>query len=322
VKTSDQIVEIGRRTLKMESDALLLTADRLGQSFVGVVEKIIQGKGRIVVSGIGKSALVGQKIVATFNSTGTPAVFMHAADAIHGDLGIIQEQDIVICLSNSGNTAEIKVLAPLVKNLGNTLIAITGNADSFLAGQADFVLDSFVEQEACSINLAPTSSTTVQMAIGDALASALMECRGFKPEQFAQFHPGGSLGKLLYLKVSDIIDKQEFPWISVDSSLAQVVIAITTGRKGAVAVLDQQSLKGIITDGDLRRFLGSGRLEKQGISAQNLVSHSPKTISDTSLAVEALNLMKANKINQLIVLDGEKPVGILHIQEILSQGII
>lgn len=321
MKTSDQILKIGIRTLQMEADALHYATGMLGESFIRTVESIFSTKGRVVVTGIGKSAIVAQKIVATFNSTGTPSVFMHAADAIHGDLGIIQKQDIVLCLSNSGNTAEIKALVPLVKNLGNTLIGITGNLQSYLAIHSDWIISGYVEQEACSLNLAPMSSTTVQMALGDALANALMECKGFKAEHFAQFHPGGSIGKALFLKVADLVINQELPAVETHSNLAEIVLRISSGRKGAVAVMEGNTLAGIITDGDLRRYLGNGSLEIKNCKALDLVCKNPKTIHLDALAIEALNEMKSNKINQLLVLQGHKPVGILHIQEILSEGI-
>jgi arabinose-5-phosphate isomerase len=322
VKTPDQILNTGRKTLLLESEALSTAAGRINQSFIDAIEAILQSSGRVVLSGVGKSALVGQKIVATLNSTGTPAIFMHAADAIHGDLGILQREDILICLSQSGNTSEIKTLVHLVRNKGNKIIAITGQADSFLAKNADYVLDSFVEREACNLNLAPTSSTTVQMALGDAIAVVLAEYKGFKPEHFAVFHPGGSIGKMLHLKVTDILDISFFPAVNLDSPLTQIVITISTGRKGAVAVLEGHQLVGIITDGDLRRFLGDTNTIKPEVRAYDLVSRSPKTISSQSLAAEALSVMKENKINQLIVVEEEKPIGILHIQEILSQGMI
>ena len=322
MKTSDQLLKIGTRTLLMEAEALRHASGLLGESFIKSVECILKSQGRVIVTGIGKSAIVGQKIVATFNSTGTPSIFMHAADAIHGDLGIIQKHDIVLCISNSGSTAEIKALIPLVKNLGNTILSITGNLQSYLGIHSDWAISSYVEKEACTINLAPTSSTTVQMALGDALANALMESKGFKAEDFAQFHPGGSLGKALLLKVSDLVKNQAFPAVAPDSNLAEIVVGISSGRKGAVVVMDGSKLIGIITDGDLRRYLGEGGLELKNCKAIDLASKNPKTTSLDSLAIEALNTMKSNKINQLIVVDNQTPAGILHIQEILSEGLL
>ncbi len=277
-------------------------------------------KGRVVVTGVGKSSLIAQKIAATFNSTGTPSIFMHAGDAIHGDLGIIQKEDIVLFLSKSGETAEIKVLLPLLKAGGNKLIAITGNMKSYLAIHADLVLNASVQKEACPLDLAPTSSTMAQMAIGDALAICLLNARGFTEKDFARFHPGGSLGKRLYLKVSDIYPMNAKPVVNPHDSIKKVIVEISSKRLGATAVLQNGTLKGIITDGDLRRMLESGR-PIDTIKAADIMTRTPRTIDRDALAIDALQIMKKNNITQLIVLSGKKFVGFIHLHDLLREGL-
>lgn len=286
------------------------------------METIFSASGRVIVTGIGKSANIAAKIVSTFNSTGTPALFMHAADAIHGDLGMIQSGDVVVCISKSGNTPEIKVLIPLVKNFGNKLIAIVGNTDSFLAHEADIVLNTAVEHEACPNNLAPTSSTTAQLVMGDALAVALIECRNFTAADFARFHPGGALGKQLYMRVSDLYLQNERPAVAPAASIRDTILEMTSKRLGCVVVTDGGRICGIVTDGDLRRML-KANASFDGLTAADIMSHTPKCIADTEYAVNALHLMRRHSITQLIVTDAAGAyLGVLHLHDILREGII
>ncbi|RMG81785.1 MAG: KpsF/GutQ family sugar-phosphate isomerase [Bacteroidetes bacterium] len=318
--SDDKILKSAVETLKQESVSLLNAINYIDTHFVETLKVIFASKGRAVVTGIGKSAIVGQKIVATFNSTGTPAIFMHAADAIHGDLGIIQKNDVVICISNSGNTPEIKVLASLIKNLGNVLVAITGNLKSFLAEKSDYVINSHVEKEACPHNLAPTSSTTVQMALGDAMAVALLQMRGFTAEDFAKYHPGGNLGKL-FIKVEDFARKNEKPMVKPDTPLQDVIVEISSKRLGAAAVVDNDNVVGIITDGDIRRLLQKTG-DISGVKAKDLMSSNPKTVSFDTYAVEAVKLLKENSISQLIVLKNGAYYGMVHFHDFLREGIL
>lgn len=293
----------------------------IDDDFSGVVEMILQSKGRVVITGIGKSALIANKIVSTFNSTGTPAIFMHAADAIHGDLGIIQEDDIVFCLSKSGETPEIKILIPLLRQHGNKMVALVGNRNSYLAKSADFILDVTVSKEACPHNLAPTSSTTAQMVMGDALAIALLECRGFTSGDFARLHPGGALGKQLYLRVSDLYINNEAPKVEIDADIRKVIMEISAKRLGATAVMNNGEFAGIITDGDLRRMLQkNGKIS--GITAKDIMTPDPKTITAGSLVVEALSIMRKHNITQLPVFDNDQYVGVIHLHDILKEGIL
>ena len=293
----------------------------IGISYAEAVQTLYETAGRIVISGIGKSAIVAQKIVATLNSTGTPALFMHAADAIHGDLGMVQPDDTIIVISNSGNTSEIKVLIPLIKELGIRIVAITGNKASHLARQADILLYYEIEKEACPNNLAPTSSTTTQMVIGDALAVALLEMRGFSAEDFAKFHPGGFLGKKMYLRVEDLYKNNQKPFVRIDENLKNVIVNMSSGRLGAVAVLDHQDrLAGIITDGDLRRMLE--KAEGLSIDAQSIMTPSPRTVTPETLIIDALQMMRKNKITQLIVSKEGQYLGIIHIHDILREGFV
>ena len=316
------IIEAARKTIETEAAAIKGLADFIDKDFEQVVELLMTFKGRFVVSGIGKSAIVGQKIVATFNSTGTPSIFMHAADAIHGDLGMVQEDDVVMIISKSGESPEIKFLVPLIKNMGNPLVAMTGKIPSFLSLHSDYVLNSTVPVEACPNNLAPTSSTTAQMVMGDALAVCLMEQKGFTGEDFAKYHPGGALGKKLYLRVADIYPKEAKPQVKSGDGVRQVIVEITRHRLGITAVLDDDGkLEGVITDGDLRRMLEkNGDVDLQ--RAKDIMSLNPKTIEAQTLAVSALNIMRQNNITQLLVTDENIYVGVLHLHDLIKEGII
>ncbi len=321
MKNKVQILEIARKTLLLEAEAIKMLSTRLNDDFSEIVHQILYLNARVIVTGIGKSAIIAQKIVATFNSTGTPAIFMHAADAIHGDLGMIQNNDLVICISKSGNTPEIKVLIPLLKQGDNKLVAMVGDLQSFLARQADWVLDTSVESEACPHNLAPTSSTTAQLAMGDALAVCLLECREFSSSDFAKYHPGGSLGKRLYLKVGELAEQNEKPLVSSSASVREVIIEITKNRLGAVAVVDDGKLAGIITDGDIRRMLNKNS-SIEGLSARNIMTTSPKYINKNELAVNALEIMRVNNITQILVGTDTKFEGFVHLHDLLKEGII
>ena len=322
MKTPEEIKSIAIQTITEEYLAIEKLKNNINDDFVKVVELIFNSKGRVIVTGIGKSANIATKIVSTFNSTGTPSIFMHAADAIHGDLGIIQEDDVIICISKSGNTPEIKVLIPLIKNLGNKLIAIVGDPKSTLGIQADYLLNVYVDREACPNNLAPTSSTTAQLVMGDALAVVLLECRGFTSRDFAKYHPGGALGKRLYLKVSDLYPNNEKPEVNQETSLTETLIEITSKRLGCVAVIENNEIKGIITDGDLRRML-SKSLSSDNQKAKDIMTINPKTIHRDRFAAEALNIMKDNHITQLLVVDNKnRYVGVIHLHDLIREGII
>ena len=316
----EKIIEAGKKTLRIESRAISEIADQLGQEFVSATRAILDSKGRVVVTGIGKSANIANKIVATFNSTGTPALFMHAADAIHGDLGLIQKDDIVICLSKSGNTPEIQVLIPLIKLAGNQIIGFTSNRDSFLGKYSDHLIHLPISQEACPNNLAPTTSTTAQLAMGDAMAVALIEARGFTSEDFAKYHPGGALGKRLYLRVDDVLKDNNRPEVRHDATIEEVIIEMTGKRLGATAVTQNNSLVGIITDGDLRRMLQNHDNTK-GVTAQDIMSPSPKSIEIGTLAIDAFGMMESNNITQLVIVDDDEYKGIIHLHDLLSEGI-
>ncbi len=319
--TKGNIKKIAIKTLMLEADAVKTLTGYVDEDFVNCIEHIYQSKGRVIVTGVGKSAIIGEKIVATFNSTGTPAIFMHAADAIHGDLGIIQKHDVIICISNSGNTPEIKILIPFLKLSGNTLIAMVGNRESYLARKADYVVETTVAQEACPNNLAPTSSTTAQLAMGDALAVSLLELRGFTPEDFAMFHPGGALGKKLFLKVSDLYINNEKPMVNFDADIPTVIIEISSKRLGATAVLQNDRLIGLITDGDLRRMLLSG-IPLDKVCARDIMTKNPKTVSSSTLVAHALETMRTNNITQLPVVNNQGYVGVIHLHDILKEGIL
>jgi len=307
--------------LELEATAIHNLTQFIDDDFIKVVNQILDLPGRIIVTGIGKSAIIAQKIVATFNSTGTPAIFMHAADAIHGDLGIIQRHDLIIALSKSGNTPEIKVLVPFLKQTGNTLVAMVGNMDSFLAHHANFILNTSVEREACPNNLAPTTSTTAQLAMGDALAVCLQTCRQFSDRDFARYHPGGALGKQLYLKVSDLSDNNGKPEVSPTASIREVLITITKYRLGATAVIGRDGILGIITDGDIRRMLEKHE-DVTHLTANDIMTRNPKEIKREELAADALHIMRQHNISQLLVTQEEHYAGIIHLQDLLKEGII
>ncbi len=314
--------QIALRTIELESQSIGGLSRFINEDFEKAVQAIANSKGRTVISGIGKSAVIAQKIVATLNSTGTPAIFMHAADAIHGDIGIVQQEDVVIIISKSGESPEIKVLIPLIKNFKNILIGMVGSIDSYLAKQSDIILNTTVEQEACPNNLAPTSSTTAQLVMGDALAVCLMELKGFNSEDFAKFHPGGTLGKKLYLRVADLYIKNERPQLTPDKSLKEVIVEISAKRLGATAVVDNNNnLLGVITDGDLRRMLEKN-ISLDKIAAADLMTKAPKTIGAEQLAVTALDIMRKKSITQLVVTDQGKYLGFIHLHDLIREGLI
>lgn len=316
------IKQIARDTINMEAEAVRRLSDYVDEDFEAAVHLIFQNKGRVIVSGIGKSAIIASKIVATFNSTGTPAVFMHAADAIHGDLGNIQPDDVVLCLSKSGNTPEIKVLVPYIKRFGNKIIGVVSDTQSFLARQADYVIKATIDKEACPNNLAPTASTTTQLVMGDALAAALLRVRGFSSDDFAKYHPGGSLGKRLYLRINDLYVHNEVPKVSVDAPWREVIMEISSKLLGVTAVMDQHNhLAGIITDGDLRRMLQHNESLEQ-LTAKDIMTTSPRTIDCNALAIEAFNIMETNNITQILVLKEGRYAGVVHIHDILKEGIV
>lgn len=321
MKSKKSIIEAGVSTLQLEAEAILGLIKNINDDFVKIVGLIIESKGRVIVTGIGKSAIIAQKIVATFNSTGTPSIYMHAADAVHGDLGMIQKNDIVICISKSGNTPEIKVLAPLLKQSGNLMIGMIGQLNSELAKQADLILNTSVEKEACPHNLAPTTSTTAQLAMGDALAICLLHARDFNEQDFARYHPGGALGKKLYLKTGDLALKNQKPSISPDASVKDVIIEISQNRLGAVVVIEANTILGIITDGDIRRML-ERQSDLSNIKARDLMNSNPKRVEKDLLAISALEVIKENNITQLLVTDAGSYFGIVHLHDLLQEGII
>jgi len=321
LKERDDILRLAKNALKLEIEGIQQVSDSLNIDFVKSVNAILTSKGRVVITGIGKSAIIAQKIVATLNSTGTPALFMHAADAIHGDLGMIQQDDVVICISKSGNTPEIKVLTPLLKQAGNILIGIVGDTNSFLAKQANLVLDTTTAQEACPHNLAPTTSTTAQLAMGDALSVCLLESRAFTSADFARFHPGGALGKRLYLKVGDLAAQNEKPQVSSNTPVKEVLLEITKNRLGAAAVVENSNLVGVITDGDIRRMLEKGQFSET-FTAKDIMGTNPKTIDASALAVDALQQMRSLHISQILVIENGVYAGIVHLHDLLKEGII
>lgn len=322
MKLAKNIKRIAQEVLLNESRAIEKITAFIDDNFEACVQEIYSAKGRVVITGIGKSAIIANKIVATLNSTGTPSVFMHAADAIHGDLGMIQREDIVICISKSGNTPEIKVLVPLLKRRGSRLVALVSNTNSYLAEQADYVLNATIAEEACPLNLAPTTSTTVHLALGDALAVCLLELRNFSSRDFAEYHPGGALGKQLYLKVSDIYLQHKLPAVSADTPLKDVIIEISSKRLGCTSVLDgNKNLLGIITDGDLRRMLQKN-IPLDQVIASDIMTPNPKTIDKDEFAVKALHLMQQSNITQLVVTEGEKVAGFIHLHDLLKEGIV
>lgn len=322
MNSKQSILEIARKTIDIERDAIANLSHLLTDDFADAVSLIYNSKGRVIITGIGKSAIIANKIVATLNSTGTPAVFMHAADAIHGDLGLILEDDVVICISKSGNTPEIKVLVPLIKNAKNKMIAITGNDKSFLGLKADFILNTYVEQEACPNNLAPTTSTTAQLVMGDALAICLLELRGFSSQDFAKYHPGGALGKRLYLRVNDLSSVNEKPKVELHTSAKDVIVEISEKMLGVTAVVDHNNkITGIITDGDLRRMLTKSE-NFIHLTAKDIMSTNPKRIDEDAMAIDAMELMETHGISQLLVEKNGTYAGVIHIHDLIKEGII
>ncbi|MEC8684009.1 MAG: KpsF/GutQ family sugar-phosphate isomerase [Bacteroidota bacterium] len=322
MNTYEQILDSAKRTIAMELEAVATLHTLIDQDFAKAVSCIYNAKGRVIISGVGKSAIIAQKIVATLNSTGTPSVFMHAADAIHGDLGTIQKDDVVICLSNSGNTAEIKVLIPLIKNQENIVIAMTSNKDSFLAKQADALILAYAEKEACPHNLAPTTSTTVQLVMGDALALALLDLRGFSKEDFAKYHPGGALGKRMYLRVNELVALHDKPEVTPDTPIKKVIVEISHKRLGVTAVTEGSKIVGIITDGDIRRMLETNEV-LTGLTAASIMSKNPKRITTDALATEALELLESNSITQLLAVDSANNyAGVVHLHDLIKEGIL
>lgn len=317
---SQKIIASAQKTIAIEQQAIAHLTSLIDVEFSQAVQAIYDSKGRVVVTGIGKSAIIAQKIVATLNSTGTPALFMHAADAIHGDLGSILKDDIVICISKSGNTPEIKVLVPLIKKTENTLIALTSNRDSFLGKAANYVLHAFTQEEACPNNLAPTTSTTVQLVLGDAVAICLLNLRGFSERDFAKYHPGGALGKRLYLTVGDLCATHKNPQVAPEASIKEVIVEITNKMLGVTAVVDKGMIKGIITDGDLRRMLNTND-SLEGLTAQSIMSSNPKTISHTAMAIEAKDVLEDHNITHLLVIKEGKYAGIVHLHDLIKEGI-
>ena len=315
------IIEAAKRSISEQGDAIKNIVNFLDDSFAEAVELILKSNGRVIITGIGKSAIIANKIVATLNSTGTPSIFMHAADAIHGDLGLVQKKDIIICISKSGNTPEIKVLVPLLKRAGNPLIAITGNKNSFLGEESDFVFNSYVDKEVCPNNLAPTTSTTAQLVIGDALAVCLLQMKDFSSDDFAKYHPGGALGKKLFLTVRDLAMNNEKPNVGLNSNIKDVIIEISEKRLGVSAVIEQNKIKGIITDGDLRRMLAKTE-NFTNLSAIDIMTKNPKSIDINAMAVDAMQLMEKHEITQLLVTDNEMYAGVVHLHDLMKEGIL
>jgi arabinose-5-phosphate isomerase len=318
---NEAILASARKTILSESESIAALAQYIDNDFIQTAQVIYNGTGRVIITGIGKSALIAAKIVATLNSTGTPSMFLHAAEAIHGDLGMVQPGDVVICISKSGNSPEIKVLAPLLKRGGNILVGMTANKSSFLAKESDYVLHAYVETEACPLNLAPTNSTTAQLVLGDALAVCLMEMRGFTAEDFAKYHPGGALGKKLLLRVGDMLDGTHMPVVGPQTSIKDAIHEISQKRLGVTAVVENEKVIGIITDGDIRRML-SNRDNIAGVIASDVMTRNPKTISTFDMVIDAFNTMENYSITQLVVVDNGEYKGVLHIHDILKEGVI
>lgn len=321
MQNNQKIISLAKKTIETESKAIAYLADLVDDEFADAVNYVFHSKSRIIITGIGKSANIATKIVATLNSTGTPAGFMHAADAIHGDLGTIQPEDVVICISKSGNTPEIKVLVPLIKSMGNKLIAITSNKESFLGKNADYVLNAYVEKEACPNNLAPTTSTTAQLVIGNAFAVCLLDLRGFSSNDFARFHPGGSLGKQLYLRVNDLSSANLKPMVSPNADIKEVIVEISEKMLGVTAVIENNKIIGIITDGDLRRML-SKTDTISGLKAKDIMTKNPKRIAGDAMAIQAMEMMDANGITQLLVENDDSYEGVIHLHNLIKEGII
>jgi arabinose-5-phosphate isomerase len=319
--SKENIIASAKKTIASESQSIAKLSDFIDTNFIESVEIIYNSKGRTIITGIGKSAIIAQKIVATLNSTGTPSIFLHASEAVHGDLGVIQQDDVVICISKSGNSPEIKVLVPLLKRFGNKLIAITGNTTSFLANESDFVLNTYVESESCPNNLAPTNSTTAQLVMGDAIAVCLMEMRNFTSADFANYHPGGALGKKLLLRVRDMLDTTHRPMVSSNSSIKDVIVEISEKRLGVTAVMENNKVIGIITDGDIRRMLNKNETIS-GLTAKDIMTVNPKMIQSSEMVSDALNTLEHYAITQLVVLENDDYKGVLHLHDILKEGIV
>jgi arabinose-5-phosphate isomerase len=321
LNNKNSILNTAKKTIELESQAIAHLATFLDDDFANAVELIYNSKGRVIITGIGKSAIIANKIVATLNSTGTPSVFMHAADAIHGDLGLMLQDDIVICISKSGNTPEIKVLVPLIKNAKNKMIALTGNTKSFLGQKADYILNAYVEKEACPHDLAPTTSTTAQLVIGDALAMCLLDLRGFSSRDFAKYHPGGALGKRLYLRVSDLSSLNEKPQVQLNTNVRQVIVEISEKMLGVTAVVENNKIVGIITDGDIRRMLTKTE-SFINLTAKDIMGSNPKRIANNAMAIDAMEMMEANEISQLLVEENGNYAGVVHLHDLIKEGII
>lgn len=319
--SKENILALAKKTILSESESITKLTSFLDENFADATQAIYNSKGRLIVTGIGKSAIIAQKMVATFNSTGTPSMFLHASEAIHGDLGMLQRNDIIICISKSGNSPEIKAVVPFLKRFGNTLIAITGNMTSFLAKGSDFVLNTTVDAEACPNNLAPTNSTTAQLVMGDAVAVCLMEMRNFKPEDFAVYHPGGALGKKLLLRVQDMLEHTLKPMVSPDAPIKKVIFEISEKRLGVTAVIENDTVIGIITDGDIRRMLNE-RDSFTELTAKDIMTKNPKLIQSSDMVVDALNILEDFSITQLVVVDQGEYKGVLHLHDILKEGIV
>lgn len=319
--TKENILALAKKTILSESQSIAKLVDFIDINFVEAAQILFNSKGRLIVTGIGKSAIIAQKMVATFNSTGTPSIFLHASEAIHGDLGMVQPDDVVICISKSGNSPEIKILVPILKRFGNKLIAITGNMTSFLAKESQYILNTTVDAESCPNNLAPTNSTTAQLVMGDALAVCLMEMRGFTKEDFAKYHPGGALGKKLLLRVKDMLENSLKPMVAPDATIKKVIFEISEKRLGVTAVIDNNQVIGIITDGDIRRMLNE-RDTFTELTAKDIMTKNPKMIQSTAMVAEAFNILEDFSITQLVVVDNQEYKGILHLHDILKEGII
>lgn len=319
--TKENILILAKKTILSESESIAKLIDFIDINFAEATQILFNSKGRLIVTGIGKSAIIAQKMVATFNSTGTPSLFLHASEAIHGDLGMVQPDDVVICISKSGNSPEIKILIPILKRFGNKLIAITGNITSFLAKESHYILNTTVDAESCPLNLAPTNSTTAQLVMGDALAVCLMELRNFTPEDFAKYHPGGSLGKKLLLRVSNMLDETHKPSVTPNSSIKEVIFEISAKRLGVTAVIENEKVLGIITDGDIRRMLNENDSFTH-LTAKDIMTKNPKMIQSTTMVAEALNILEDFSITQLVVVDNGEYKGVIHLHDILKEGIV
>lgn len=321
MNTKENILILAKKTILSESESIAKLIDFIDVNFAEATQTLFNSKGRLIVTGIGKSAIIAQKMVATFNSTGTPSLFLHAAEAIHGDLGVVQPDDIVLCISKSGNSPEIKILVPLVKRFGNTLIAMTGNTTSFLAKESNYILNTTVDAESCPHNLAPTNSTTAQLVMGDALAMCLMNLRNFTREDFAKYHPGGSLGKKLLLQVKDMLENSLKPTVAPDAPIKKVILEISEKRLGATAVVENEKVIGVITDGDIRRMLNDNDTFTH-LTAKDIMTKNPKMIQSSTMVVQALNILEDFSITQLIVVDNDQYKGIIHLHDILKEGIV